>query len=109
MTDKVLRLLRDVVRLSDGHVADECPRRENEPFISVWEEAARMTRWRSAFCLPNPESGDLETPIHATPEDVLADLAALRDRLAEPNPDGRGMYGTITDVRRRLENGLSFA
>lgn len=108
MTDKVLELLSDVVRLSNGHVADECPRRESEPFISVWEAAAGMAKWRSSFCLPNPASGNLETPNHATPEDVVADLAALRDRLAEPDPDGRGMYGTMMNVRNRLEARLSF-
>lgn len=109
MTDQVLVLLQDIVRLSDGHIADQCPRHDSEPFISIWEVASRLVTKRSSRCLLDPDTGDYRTPIHATPDGIIDRLASLRDRLSDPDREGRGMYGEIAEIGRNLDQTLTFA
>lgn len=109
MTDQILVLLRDVARLSNDHIADECPRHESEPFISIWEKANRLVADRASTHLYDEISGDHRKAVHAKPADVIERLKAMRNRLSAADPDGRGMYGEIAAIGQSLSETLTFA
>lgn len=108
MTDQILVILQDIVRSADKRIIDECPRRDSEPFISIWEVAKGMVADRTSLSLHDPASRDSRIPDHASSNDIIARLQRLLDCLSEEGTDGRGMYGEIIDIRNYLRKELSF-
>jgi len=109
MTDQILGLLREVRDLSNGFVADECPRRESEPFIDVWGLAIHAIKSREAIMDHHEPSGDIRYVTHATTPTLVQRLTAMRDRLSEPSPEERGLYIEMQEISDELLESRVFA
>lgn len=109
MSDRILSLLQEIVRITDSLIIDECPRHESEPFISIWEKTQRLAQSRSSEYLLDPVSGDYRKALHATPDDVVARLEALRDGLSLRNPKSKGTYGEIAAIEKEINGSLTFS
>ncbi len=109
MTDPILRLLREVRDLADGFVADECPRRESEPFIDVWEIAVRTIRMREATCAHHEPSGDIRDVVHGTTLTMVQRLTDLRDRLSVPTPHRGGLHAEMRAIADGILDCRTFA
>lgn len=92
MADQILDLLREVRDLSNGLVADECPRRESEPFIDIWEMAKRAIETRKAGWAYHSPSGDIREVTHESTQTLIQRLTDLRSRLSERSPDRNGLF-----------------
>jgi hypothetical protein len=98
MADRILDLLKEVRDLANGFVADECPRRESEPFIDVWELASRTIRIREACSAHHEPSGDIRVVTHDTTRTLIQRLKALRKRLSARSPVEQGLHAEMRAI-----------
>ena len=98
MSDQILDLLREVRELSNGLVADECPRRESEPFIDVWEMATRAIKTREEGWAYHSPSGDIREVTHESTQTLIQRLTDLRTRLSNKIPKKDGLYAEMHGI-----------